>query len=295
MAFCNLGSSVLTAAFMLAVPLVGCTSSTTDAVTGGGGGAGTLYVEIGTSGDVFKLDLATGANAKLGNGGSPCVAPDGRIVFLTGTALAETDETFAQQRVIVGFDADVERSNNGFHDPQVSPDGDKIAYTTNDDNLYVVSRSDGAVLARFEQQGVTDAWSRPTWTPDGRIVVAGGFGNPGIFVSDADLTTMTRIDEGLASPKDPAVSPDGTKIAFVLNDRVHVIDIGGKNLERVDPTDDEDTYPTWSPDGTQLAYRVSGRIKIIPATGGTPTDLFDRFPEISDKYLIFSGYQFSWR
>lgn len=96
----------------------------------------------------------------------------------------------------------------------------------------------------------------------------------GIYVSDAALTTMTRIDQNLAYPGHCAVSPDGTKVAFILNERLNLINI----------------------DGSKIAYRVSGRVKVISAAGGTAIDLFDAgFKEISDKYFIFSGYQFAWR
>jgi Tol biopolymer transport system component len=281
---------------MLALTPIACSDTPKNDAAGGTGGlSGTLYVEVGTGTSTFKLDFASGAVAKLGTGAGPTVAPDGKLLLDDGNDIFETDETFAQHRVILHFDSDLEKSNNGFHDHQVSCDGTKIVYTTNDDNMYVANRTDGAVVARLEKKGVTEAWERPTWTPDDRIVAAGGFANPGLFISDAGHTTMTRFDPDLARPTKPCVSPDGTKVAFILNDRVHVINIDGTGFIRLDPSDDEDTYPTWSPDGSKIAYRVSGRIKVMASTGGASTDLDDVFPEVPQKYFIFSGYQFAWK
>lgn len=69
----------------------------------------------------------------------------------------------------------------------------------------------------------------------------------------------------------------------------------GTGLTRIDPSDDEDTYPTGSPDGSKIAYRVCGRIKVIAATGGASTDFNDLYPEVAQKYFIYSGYQFAWK
>ncbi len=282
---------VLLATFTLAA----CTVTPDPAAGGGGGTNGTLYVNIGTRASVFALDLGSGAAAKLGDGSDPCLTPEGTLLVDDGNNIFETDTTFAMHRVFLTFNSDLERSNNGFHDYQLSRDGKRIAYITNDRFMYVANRSDGAVTARFEPPGVTDAWDRPSWTPDGRIVAAGGFGNPGLFLSDVGLTKMTRFDQNLARPTMPAISPDGTKVAFILNQRVHVVKLDGTGFTRLDPGDTEDLYPTWSPDGTQIAYRVSGRIKIMPAAGGAAFDLFDRFPDVAAQYFIFSGRQFAWK
>jgi Tol biopolymer transport system component len=278
---------------------VGCSSNTTNTTNGGGaGGSGTLYCLLGTSGEIHKLDLGTGAYKKLGFGSGPIKTPEGTIIYGDGNDIVESAEDFTTKRVIVAFDSDVERSNNGEHNPQLSPDAKKVAYQTNDDNTYVVDRQSGEVLARFEHEGVTEQYVHPSWTPDGRIVVNGGFGNPGLFISDAGLTKLTRFDQDLAQPDYARVSPDGTKVAFILQSRVWTVNIDGSGLARMDPQEDsEDRFPTWSPDGSQIAFYNGGRVNIVPAAGGGPvTDLWDKFPELSDKFLIFStSYQFDWK
>lgn len=275
--------------------LPACSSEPDPDDAGGGLGQGTLHFNVGSDNDVRRLDLATGESDKLGAGQGPTKTPEGTLVFTTPPDLVEADEAMTQHRLILAFDPDVELSNNGFQDPQVSPDGARVAYSSNDGGVYVVARADGSVLARFEPAGVTEGFYRPTWTGDGRLVVAGDSGNPGLFVSDAALSTLERFDPGLAQPSQPAVSPDSSRVAFVLSDRVHVINLDGTGLERLDPEDTEDRYPTWSPDGTRIAYFAGGRMKILPAGGGAPVDVFERFPDLQNEFLIFaSSEQFAW-
>jgi hypothetical protein len=262
-----------------------------------GGGSGFLYFGRSVDLEIHKISLASGEDVKLGKGDHPFSTKEGTLIFATPLDLAESDETLASHRIIVQHTTGgTDKHSTGFNAPQLSPDGTKIVYTTVEANLYVVSRADGAVLQRHEHKGVTEAWHHPTWTPDGRIVVGGGFGNQGLYLSDASLSTFTRFDPNLAYPRDPDVSPDGTKVVFALNDRLHVINIDGTGLKRIDQSNDDAAMPEFSPDGQKVIYRVSGRIKIISADGaGRGDDLFDIHPSLKDKFFVMSGSPLHWK
>ena len=257
---------------------------------------GVLYYDNGPRGEIWKLDLGSGHDAKLGFGLAPTPTKEGTLIFVSND-LVESAEDLTALRVIVKYDTDIEKSNNGFHDPQVSPDGKLVAYATNDHNLYVAQRSDGAIVARFDDKKTgSDGLYRPTWTPDGRIVVGGGFGNQGLFISDAGLKTLTRFDKGLAQPSLPAVSPDGTRVAFVLSDQIYVVGIDGTGLKKITNDVDTHSYPTWSPDGSRLAYTSAGHLDFVPIEGGEASNIFDLYPEFKDHHLIFSvSNQFAWK
>jgi Tol biopolymer transport system component len=283
---------LLTALSFVSLLLTSCSSDPEQQPGGavGGGGSGTLYFAFSVELEIHKVDLATGNDAKLGTGDAPHSTSDGKIIFATPQQLAESDETLASHRIIVASDnTGMKPWTVGFRAPQVSPDGTKIVYTTLLDNMYVVSRADGTVLKKFEATGAAAGWHRPTWTPDGRIVAGGDFTNKGIYISDAALTTMTRIDPMLSDPKDPAVSPDGKKVVLVLNDRLHVMNIDGSGMKRIDQSDDKDTQPSWSPDGTKVVYRASGTIKIMSAEGGPSSDLLDLSPALASKHRVLTG------
>lgn len=94
----------------------------------------------------------------------------------------------------------------------------------------------------------------------------------GIFVMQPDGTGVRQLthfqtlnfdyqEHGLNLPDDhPAISPDGTKIAFTSNRAdpdnwdLYVMDINGSNVRRLTFSAGLDVEPAWSPDGTQLAW-----------------------------------------
>ena len=58
--------------------------------------------------------------------------------------------------------------------------------------------------------------------------------------------------------QNPVWSPDGTKIAFVRNADIHVMNADGTGVVNLTPgTFSTEDSPTWSPDGSQIAFRSS--------------------------------------
>ncbi len=283
----------------LALPIVIAACSSSSAPAGGGGNLpGAIYYvgNLGVGSEIWKLDLTTGDDGKLGIGSMPDRTKEGTFI-LVDVDLIEAPNDLTSRRVILKTDTATELSVHGFNNPQVSPDGTRVAYSTNDNLVFVAARDTGVIAARFDMvPDVTSGFYRPTWTPDGRIVVAGGFGNQGLFVSDVGLTQLTRFDPMLAQPSDPAVSPDGTKVAFVLNGKVYVIGLDGQNLTPLtDEDNDGDSLPTWSPDGAHIAYASGSHLHVKPAGGGTAQDFFDLYPQFYANHPVFApSGQFNW-
>lgn len=276
--------------------LLACNSDTKNGGAAGGV-SGKLYYTQSTELEIHKLDLATGEDHKLGKGQEASVAPDGLIVYKTPTDIVESDESMLQQRYIMKSTTGSDRTAEGVAELQVSPDGTKVVYCTLRYNLYVLDRQSGDVLSSFEEGGsVGKGWYSPSWTPDGRIVVSGNFQNPGFYLSDAGFTKLDRFDPDFpqsmfADPNYLIASHDGTKVAFVRNKQVNVMNIDGTGLVTLDGDETaEDAYPVWSPDDSHIGwFGTAGHLEILAvnAPGGTPFDVLQAYPDLADKILIF--------
>ncbi len=111
--------------------------------------------------------------------------------------------------------------------PALSPDGDRVVYVLR-------------TLDAGKDRNVDQLWTVPT---------AGG--------------TPRRLTAG-PSDTSPAWSPDGSRIAFVRDRQMHVLDTDGGEPERVTDLPLGAGAPVWSPDSARLAFSAP----VDPGTGG---------------------------
>ena len=85
---------------------------------------------------------------------------------------------------------------------------------------------------------------------------------------------VIRTDDVTKEPKRPRISPDGSKIAYIADETLHVRDLG-----RLEPRVVEGSHgalgPFWSPDGSTIAYHANGKLWKVAAASGTPTVICD--------------------
>lgn len=109
------------------------------------------------------------------------------------------------------------------------------------------------------------------------------FGIPSLNRPDAPKSRWTFESIAAAEqPHDVAVSPDGSKVAFVLDrgdsSDVWMVAVEGGHPTRLTTVRDpqrywEDTTPAWSPDGTRIAWAHDGKIRVSPIGGGKTLEL----------------------
>lgn len=105
-----------------------------------------------------------------------------------------------------------------------------------------------------------------------------------LWIADADGANAEQLTRTAWSEADPAVSPDGARIAFAA-DRggqwdLYTMAIDGSDEVRLTTSPLDDRAPAWSPDGTRLAYTcASGRqldVCVVGADGSNPRPLAEQ-------------------
>ncbi len=103
----------------------------------------------------------------------------------------------------------------------------------------------------------------PSATPDGRAVVFTASEGGSVDVWKKVLATgeLVRLTDHSAEDEDPAVSPDGKRVAFIsrrddAKGDVFVMRIDGSDLRRVTHEQAAERAPAWAPDGRSLFVSV---------------------------------------
>ena len=156
-------------------------------------------------------------------------------------------------------------------DPSWSPDGKRIAFMSDRDGNYeiYVMDADGGNPQNLTNSPHYD--SSPSWSPDGkRIAFASDREKTplifDIYVMDADGSDPQKLTENPMDDTDPSWSPDGKRIVFrarrdghfenkfAITYEIYVMDVDGRNQQRLTENRKNDWSPSWSPDGERIAF-----------------------------------------
>jgi hypothetical protein len=218
---------------------------------------------------VADFDLATGQLTARFQGIDPTRAPDGEVAFIHRLQPGYTADhavVVADPKGVLGpplsicKDYNVD-ANQVCITPKLSPNTQLVAFgrrgpgqlchnnfgTFFGDFVTVVDRH-GNIVSSFE------GFTYPEWFPNGQLLMLGTeCRNAGIWITDAALRNVARVDDQITTPaRAPAVSPDGSTVAFVWNGRVWTL--GQAGLSDVTPPLQHPVfYAGWSPDGSALA------------------------------------------
>lgn len=122
----------------------------------------------------------------------------------------------------------------------------------------------------------------PAWLPGKFALLYCSWKNSGTQIFEHDLSTGSRhiFIRSPGSSFSPAVSPDGRKVAMVLDKNgtpnLYVADIDGGNLKQLTFGKDDVSGPSWSPNNQDIVFATrSGRASLttVNINGGGPKRL----------------------
>jgi Tol biopolymer transport system component len=201
-------------------------------------------------------------------------------------------------------------TNNPAYDsgPKWSPDGTKIAFTSNRDDSSVGCTSGGVCKSEIYVMNADGTNQTRTnnpvfqdfdWSPDSTRIVFESYSMirfpVNISVMNADGSNVQRLTNFPGFDLSPKWSPDGTKIAFVRTEdffegayNISVMNADGTNQTRF--SDHFGYGPRWSPDGTKIVFvkrfESSDEIYVMNTDGSngqrlTNNTAYDSTPEWS--------------
>jgi TolB protein len=140
------------------------------------------------------------------------------------------------------------------------------------------------ILVACDSGSITGPFAQPDARPIVFLRLDNGWS---LFKVSATGGAATRLNLPMTETLFPALSPDGSKLAFVVESSPGGVYVGaadGSGARRVHPAWTDRI--TWSPDATKLAIAVNGEIVVVPLDGSTPQT-------ITNAIDVHAGYP-SW-
>ena len=166
-----------------------------------------------------------------------------------------------------------------------SADGSLLAlavYCCGGEGIHLAS-ADGNVTKVSDTRPAVS--STIAWAPDDRrIAFATGIGDERLYqikILDVESGEETLLARG----SDPTWSPDGSRIAFIRDGNLYVIDVDGTGETKItNPTQPFVASPHWLPDGSRLLFSFAPpfeeSVYVISADGGADLKLADGYAPV---------------
>jgi len=244
------------------------------------------------------------------------------FVIISGSCSTTVNNTPSTQSGLITFSSDRDQTVHVYtikpdstdnrttsSDPQTldglptwSPDGTKIAFTSNQSNDFEVWTMNEDGSNRIKLTAMTGWDGLPRWSPDGSKITfagerhdAGGFTSYEIFIMNSDGSDVKQLtdseqwgphmdeDEPIRWNSCPTFSPDGTKILFASNRGgdfvrpiLYTMNLDGSDQKKFGLFVDVDgTDPDWSPVTNKIVFcrGTAAKAEIWVMDGNSPFPL----------------------
>jgi TolB protein len=189
--------------------------------------------------------------------GEPVFNEDGSKIYFA----AESKKAFSARYISIhvmnsdGSDGVKLTEAADSRNPAVSPDGNKIVYSSRISGNYDI----WTMSLNGNSYRLTDAEgdeSSPSWSPDGNTIVYSAMGD--IFTIGLNAVRPVKLTSDTYNNIEPSYSPDGNSIVYASNvggdyDLWILSADGSSHIKLTSDLTDERT-PVWSPDGSKIAY-----------------------------------------
>jgi hypothetical protein len=310
--------AVATALTAGAIALIAIPNSA-DASHAGGGSTltssnGTGTIKFSTGKNATTADLVTGASWSPDGSRAAYVAADGAIHTMRYNESASVDNANGWDHLWWIVDSD----GNARAHPTWSSDGGSV-YWSEEQGANGTWRLFGAASGAYygDGTGLTPIspddnmdYTNPDGGPSGIVLLQrqadNGAGTPTGSADVVEFNPATFGDDPTLSvvlndASSPAMSPDGSRIAFVrsdgTNNQIWTSDSTGGGAVKLTTDAVDHDHPTWSPNGSTIAFNTNGESAIATAvvSSGTVTSVSTLSglpayaPTASDKVVRLQG------
>jgi len=222
------------------------------------------------SADVWLVPLSGGAPRFLMKAAAFDWLPDGEHAAV----VSELESSRALYMTGLGDGASrlLLRGSQRLFDLAVSPDGDRIAYSSGlTDWDPVEFTMDGKRVRNLVTSTMME--TSAAWAPDGKkfLYVSYAGREPAIWIRDENGEEPRLLYQaGRVAPSAPAFSGDGKRVAFWEPDSLKTIAAAGGEPVEIAGVREPVTALCWTPDSETIWYATGPRLWKVSSQGGTP-------------------------